>query len=493
MAMAMCLLPLSASATNGYFSHGYSPQQKALAGAGTAWATDAFAGSINPALLTQVGHRIDFSISLFMPVRYFRVENKPDLEPVTGAGLMQINHFNRNGDPFGKVRSENDLFVVPAFAISWRIDENAVWGIALYGNGGMNTEYARGAVTFANGNAPQLAGFTETCEGAFGGGENIGSPGAFNLCGNGASTASVGLMQLFIVPTYAHEFGALSVGISPMFAVQRFVATGLQAFAKFSKYPEHVSDQGASFSYGAGVRVGFTYEVTSWLHFGASYQSRIYMTKFDEYRGLFANGGAFDIPATYNIGIAILPTPNQRILIDYQHINYNAVESVGAPLEPNEFVNQCARPRLGFGGPVNENACLGGTHGPGFGWQDVAVYKFGYELELGNFTYRLGFSNNNQPIRGNQVLFNILAPGTTEYHYTAGLSWQVTDSLGLDLAIMYAPPKEVTGKNPLSHVEGGVASLLFGGPNFGTDPDDQDITIGMYQYEVTLGFHIIYD
>lgn len=101
IAVAACLLPLAAGATNGYFAHGYSAQQKGLAGAGTAWGSDAFVGSINPALLADVGHRLDASLSLFVPIRDYRVENNPTLEPLTGAGLVQVNALNRQGKPVG--------------------------------------------------------------------------------------------------------------------------------------------------------------------------------------------------------------------------------------------------------------------------------------------------------------------------------------------------------------------------------------------------------
>jgi long-chain fatty acid transport protein len=39
----------TASATNGYFAHGYSIKNKALAGAGTALPLDSLAASTNPA------------------------------------------------------------------------------------------------------------------------------------------------------------------------------------------------------------------------------------------------------------------------------------------------------------------------------------------------------------------------------------------------------------------------------------------------------------
>lgn len=477
------LLPCAAFATNGYFSAGYSATQKGMAGAGTALGGDAFVGSINPALLTDVGTRTDFNLSLFVPIRSYTAENGPNLTPLTGAGLLQVN-------PAPRERSLLNFFPIPGLAFSWRIDDDSVWGITLYGNGGLDTNYNNGTATFANGDATGLLGFSETCNGAFGGGRNIGPTGAFGLCGNRDPDPSVDIIQLFVVPTYARKWGRVSLGIAPIFAVQRFKATGLSAFARFSESPTRVSDNGADLSVGGGARVGINVEVFPWLRVGGSYQSRVYMTKFDKYAGLFNDQGQFDIPSNYNLGIALIPFARHRFVFDFQRINFNEVSSVGDKLDPNEFVNDCARPRLGFG-TERTAACLGGNDGPGFGWRDVPVFKFGYEYVGKKFDFRMGYSKSKQPIRSSEVLFNILAPATPEEHFTAGMTWHYSKNLGFDFAAVYVPGNTVRGKNPLSNVQGGATSLLLGGNNFGVDPNDQDIALRLKQFELTFGVNFL--
>lgn len=59
---AGCLAPGLASATNGYFHHGYGLKAKGMAGVGTAMAVDTFGGANNPASMVWVGNRIDFNI-----------------------------------------------------------------------------------------------------------------------------------------------------------------------------------------------------------------------------------------------------------------------------------------------------------------------------------------------------------------------------------------------------------------------------------------------
>jgi len=70
-------------ATNGYFAHGYSVKNKALAGAGTALPLDSLAASTNPAGMVFVGKRIDFGLTFFNPNREYTVKGNPSGFPGT--------------------------------------------------------------------------------------------------------------------------------------------------------------------------------------------------------------------------------------------------------------------------------------------------------------------------------------------------------------------------------------------------------------------------
>lgn len=493
--LVLLLLPLTAQATNGYFAHGYSASQRALGGAGTANPSDALISTINPAGTAFVDERWDLNLSLFVPLReYTAGESQPG---VLGLGVVGI-------EP-GTVESQHNLFAIPGFAFVKRLDDDITTvGLAVYGNGGLNTVYKQDESTasfFRAGSSGSpisslLGGLlgqapTESrCRGVFGGGAPAaGNADLLGFCGNSNGTASVDLIQLFVAPNISVKVSdKTAFGVSPIFAAQRFEAKGLQAFGAFSNSPDRVSDQGFDFSYGGGFRLGVQTELLPGLYAGASWQSRIRMSRFKKYEGLFAEQGDFDIPSTWNLGLALKPTPNQRILLDYQRINFNDIASVGLPLDPNRFINDCALPRL-TGSTAASPACLGADGGPGFGWQDISVVKVGYQYQQGDWKWRAGYSQTEQPIPSSEGLFNILAPGVVEKHYTVGTAWQANKKLGLDLSFMYAPPNPVKGKNPLSNVQ-----LLSGGQaiNAGTDDGDQDITLDMRQFELTMGVNYTY-
>ncbi len=397
LSTVLMLSPMVAQATNGYFAHGYGVRNKSMGGVGAALSQDAIAAAVNPAGMAFVDNRLDLELEMFSPHREYTVSGTPTLAP--GAFPLE-NGTRESGD---------DYFIVPTIGWNHRLDDTQTVGITVYGNGGMNTTYSN----FANSLCPP------------------GGSGTF--C---AGKTGIDLMQAFIAPSYAKSFfnQKFSLGIAPIFALQSFKAKGLNSFAPFSSDGGNLSNTGRDYSYGAGVRVGAQAEVLPNVKLGFSYKSRIFMSPFSYYQGLFAQQGDFDIPESFNGGIAWEVNDSLTTAFDVEHINYSSVESVGNPMLPNL-----------------QKAKLGGNNAAGFGWQDMTIYKFGVQWKQNqDWTWRGGFSYGKQPIQSSETLFNILAPGVQEWHITAGFSHELTKKDELSLGLMYSPTKTVSGANPLS-------------------------------------------
>lgn len=373
-----CLAIGQAQATEGYFSHGYGARNYSLGGAGVADSRDAMALAVNPAGLAKVKRQLQGSVTAFSPRREYST---------TGPGFVASS-----------AESDREFFPIPTVAYNHPLSEDSAIGIAMFGNGGMNTTY------------PNVA------NPACGGGSGI-------FCGG---KAGVDLIQAFVAVGYAHKFGALSLGVSPIFAVQRFKARGLSFFAPFSSDPANLSGRGYDFSVGGGVRVGAEWEVMEDLRLGASFQTKMYMSKFDKYAGLFEGGGAFDIPANVTAGVAYDITPNFTAMFDYKRIFYSDVDAVG----------NSSRIPLPFGS----------SGGPGFGWHDINIFKFGAEWRMDDaWTFRAGYAFNDNPIKSSDVTLNILAPGVTQHHITGGLAYKFNERHTVELAGMFAPNTRVSG------------------------------------------------
>lgn len=244
----------------------------------------------------------------------------------------------------------------------------------------------------------------------------------------------VNLSQMFVAPTYAVRLaGKHALGVTAIGAVQWFKAEGVGSFAPFSSAPLKLSNNDSSYSCAGGLRVGYLGDWSRHFSFGASDQTKIWMSAFDEYAGLFAEQGGFDIPASWLAGIAIKPTDGLDIAVDVQQVLYSDVLSVANPLMPSLM-----------------QAPLGSDGGAGFGWKDMTTVKGGVQLRAGEgWTWRAGYSWGEQPIPESEVLFNILAPGVIEQHLTFGFSRLVKGTQELSIAITRAFAKKVRGGNPL--------------------------------------------
>lgn len=385
----------SAYATNGYFAHGYSTKNKALAGAGVALPLDSLAASVNPAGMVFVGKRIDFGLALFNPNREYTVDGIPT-DPATVPGCPPACPF---GLAPGTVESDSRWFLIPSFGYNRPLDENSSVGISIYGNGGMNTDYDTN--TFWDPDS---------------------------------STTGVDLMQLFILPTYARKLHPKhAVGISAVLAYQSFEAKGLGMFGGFSSDASKLTNNDHEKSYGYGARIGYMGEVLPKLHLGASYQTKVFMTEFDDYAGLFAEEGGFDIPANWTIGLAYKATPALTFVADIQKIYYSEVDSISNSFLPNLMTSQ-----------------LGNNDGAGFGWENMTIYKIGVQWQKNeDLTLRVGYSFGEQPIPDSEVMFNIIAPGIIEQHATVGFTKVLDNNNEINFALTRAFSKSIKGPNPL--------------------------------------------
>ncbi|MCB1492623.1 MAG: outer membrane protein transport protein [Rhodobiaceae bacterium] len=399
-----------ASATDGYFQIGFGARQSALGGAGVADSRDAMAQSLNPAGIAGLPEQIQVGIGLFMPFRGY---------DATGPG------FVAPGGASGSVDSDANIFGIPNLAYVRPLTERATIGVSLYGNGGMNTTYGNEVNT------------------ACGGGVGV-------YCGG---KAGVDLMQAFLSLDLAYDFGPVKVGIAPTLAVQRFKARGLVAFSAISADPTNLTNNGYSYSFGGGLRGGIEWEVVPRLRIGLSGQTPMWMSKFDEYSGLFADKGSFDIPAAVTVGVAFDVLPELTLMADYEHIFYSSIDSIA---------NSSTAPAL-----------LGSKSGPGFGWDDVDVIKVGAEWRPNDkWTLRAGYAYATNPVNSSDVTFNILAPGIVQHHITAGGSYRITEKDTLELAGVFVPESTVSG------IE--VTPL---GPNPG-----RRIELNMHQFQLNVGW-----
>lgn len=474
------LFPLDVAAANGMNAPGTGVVQLGMAGAGTALASDASATLRNPAAGAWLGDSRTAELGIAIPDGGYRAGPR-------GAsatfGLLDL-------EP-GRNTSIQGIFPVPSFARNWRLDERSAvgWGISA---SGLKALSEGGSATLARG----LPTFEARCDGDYGGGKPL-SPvtDLSRLCGRGEAPLGVDLVQVLLSAHWAYRFApAMSVGFAPVLAAQRLEMLGLGAFAGFSNFPEQTTNRGADYSYGGGARVGLLLELVPGLGIGAAYQTRLYQTEFDRYRGAII-GGSLDFAPTINVGLQMHAVKGHRFFVDYEQIRYGDIKPLARGVEPQRFADECFVPRIltrNLDNPPSLGACLGGRSGPGFGWHTVHVYKVGYQGQRGNLAWRAGYSWGGNPEGRGQVLPATFAPAITDRHAALGLSFKLSPRLELGWALIYAIKNSVRELNTLSSA---TPTLLQGellSFDVGADEGDQFIEnhLSVWQTQFGLTWHL---
>lgn len=397
----------SAFATNGSFMIGSGAGSIGMGGVGVTSPQDSMCVGGNPACLGEfIQPQFDMGAGLFRPPR--------------SAALSTING---NGT---YVDSEVNLYLMPSMGFVWPFDDQLTVGIAALPAGG-------GGVTFPPGRG---IGPTSPINNNFFGSDNY---------------VGTDLVQLIVPITAAYKVNETNtVGASIVPARQRFLAQGLKfQFGGWSSDIEHMSDNGHDFANGLGARIGWMgYYFDRRVTLGATYATKVYMQKFEQYKGLFAERGSFDIPSNFAFGIGVKPVENLTVALDWEKIQYSDVPA---------FANS-GPDSLGLYTPTTCPPCgpdsLGNPQGAGFGWKDQIVWKMGVAYKPNdNWTLRAGYNYGKMPIDKDQLLFSVLATATTEKHYTAGFTYNLGEQsiLGfgseglLTFAWMYAPNTRVEG------------------------------------------------
>ena len=416
IALAITMAPSLAIATNGYFLPGFGFRSQGMGGVGIAYGRDSLSTAANPANAANTGMRGDLGVGIFNPERHAKVYND-------GVGFGSFGFY-------GDTESDSRYFIVPEMGFTMPLDDRLHIGLAVVGNGGMNTTYPENFFSYLDA-VPERD-----------------------------KKVGVDMMQLLVPISVAYKVNEdHTLGASLVLAETRFRAYGLEAFHEFdvnvgfpiTSDPDHLTGNGFDYSYGAGVRLGWLGDfMDDRLTVGLTYASKAYMTKFDKYRGLFAGQGDFDIPENYGIGIAIKPLKNLVIAADIVRINYNDVKAIGnrgpgtsVPVPGNDLsgaIPSILEDRLTDNDGASSTE-LGNDEGMGFGWNNQTVYKLGVQYGVNKrLQVRAGYNYGKSPIPDDQVTFNLLAPATVEKHYSVGFTYRANDNLEVTGTYMYAAP-----------------------------------------------------
>ncbi|MGE5027423.1 MAG: OmpP1/FadL family transporter [Betaproteobacteria bacterium] len=433
--------PQSVSATNGMNMEGYGAMALGMGGASMAYDNGTAAMMNNPATLAMMdeGTRLDLALGFLAP----------QVKSSAGGSTSRSSADFFGGPAFGWVRKQNGL----------------LFGIGMYGQGGMGTEYGSDSI-FSNpaGQAPtpSLVNRSEVSVG------RVIFPLAYDVNPNlkiGGSVDYVWAGMDLKMAVNGASFLQMAGGTSPMAS-----ASGplVGAFAGmmgggagqigavnwgYFDFSNQNGFTGQAVGTGYAGKIGFTYKLDRKTTIGATYHSKTRLNDLEAQNATVSfnvdiNSGPtnlaipvsgkmavkdFQWPETYGLGIAYEASERWMLAADYKRINW-AVVMKNFQMEFTPIGN------TGMAAAFNGLPMNVVFHQD---WDDQHVLMLGAAYRMTDtLTLRGGLNMANNPVP--DTYLNALFPATIKNHVTAGLGYVNGKKSHLDLAFSYAPKVTAT-------------------------------------------------
>jgi long-chain fatty acid transport protein len=412
LAVAVGLAALPAWATNGMNMEGYGPISTGMGGASQAFDHGTAALAQNPAtlaLMEGTGARLDLALGVLGPDVTSRM-------------------------PGMRAKSSATSFTMPAVGYARR-DGAFTYGIGLFAQGGMGTEY--GGDTFL------AAGSGQTVRSELGVGRVL-----FPLAWQATPDLAVGATLDFMwagldmrMAAPASQLGQMVTGASgnlggALQAALPNLPANAWARIDFSNSNEF---SGSASSTGWAAKLGLVYKARPDVTLGASYQLKSSLKDMRTSRtGASLNVMGFPAadtgritvenfqwPATSAIGAAWQATPSVLLAADVKLIEWSGVMK--------NF--QLRYDSAGMGGSVSFALPQN--------WKNQTVLNLGMAYAVNSqLTLRAGYNGASNPIP--DALVNPLFPATVEKHYTLGAGYRFSPTSEFNGALTLAPKASVT-------------------------------------------------
>ncbi len=406
LAVALLAAPGLSHATNGMLMEGYGPIATGSGGASMASDNGTAGMANNPATLGLMsqGARLDVAVGQLGP------------KVASQAGPM-------NAD------SSANSFLMPAFGYTRRSDSGLVWGVGMFAQGGMGTEYGADSFLAMGSGAPVRS--------ELGVGRII-LPLAMNLNSDlvvGGSLDYVWSNLDLRMAASGAQLGGMVTSASGNLG-SALPAMGGAAWTRID-FSDTSSYSGAASSSGYAAKLGVLYKARSDLSLGASWHSRTQLQNMQtsaqgaqlSAQGGFSDSGRmtvdnFQFPAQVGAGVAWQSSPALQLVADIKRIYWSDVMDAF----------RMRYDSAGMGGSVSFAMP---QH-----WNDQTVTQLGASWRMSEaLVLRGGLNLSTNPVPDNYV--NPLFPAIVERHYTAGVGYSLGSAGDVNFAATLAPEVKV--------------------------------------------------
>ncbi|MDO9009286.1 MAG: outer membrane protein transport protein [Thiobacillus sp.] len=392
-----------AYATNGMNVEGFGPIASSLGGASMAYDNGAAAMMNNPATL-GLGAEGD-TVSLM------------------------IGYLGPDVSVVGEKSSGGDAYYMPA--AGWtRKSGSLTYGVGMFAQGGMGTEYARG-----------VDGLPERSE--LGVGRLI-APLVYNVSPKLSIGGSVDFVWAMLDLQMAMPIASMANLITEPGNGTIGGALGGMITAGYDNarldYSDDSDYSGKAKGHGFAGKIGFTYKISDTVNVGGTYHSKTSLGDLET-----GSVGAsmivtdtvnptqtvpgkisvrdFQWPETFGLGVAVQASPEWMFAADWKRINWRDV------MKSFTMTYTAMGDSVTFALPQN--------------WENQDVLQLGLAYKAtAALTLRAGASFSDSPVPDSTL--NYLFPAIVKNHYMAGLGYAINDRSGVDFSLQFAPEVEQT-------------------------------------------------
>lgn len=404
---ALCLAQGSAWATNGMNMEGFGPISTGMGGASQA-IDHGTAGVVqNPATLALMGEgsRFDAAVGLLGP------------------------NVRSSMPGFGSAKSGGTSYAMPGLGFAKRSGA-LTYGVAVFAQGGMGTEYAANSFLAAGSGQPVRSEL---------GVGRVMLPVAYQVSPDLAVGATLDFMWAGLDMRMAlsgAQLGGLVTGASGNLGAA-LPSLGGAPWARID-FSNSSDFTGKASSTGWSGKFGLVFKASPVLTLGASYQLQSSLSDMKtsasgaslSAAGGFADRGRitvldFQWPATWAVGLSWQATPALLLAADVKRLQWSSVM--------NDF--KLRYDSTGMGGSVSFALPQR--------WNNQTVTNLGLAYSVNNaLTLRGGVNLASNPIP--DAFVNPLFPATVEKHYTLGVGYRLAKAHELNASLTLAPNSRVT-------------------------------------------------
>jgi len=264
-----------AHATNGMRMIGFGPVQNSMGGVGVGATLDAASVLSNPAGMSELGGRVDFGATYFLPTVKYSASGIDAAAPQPGL-------VNQPGVTF---TSDKGASPIPAFGLVIPIDEQWTFGIGAYGVAGMGVDYAR------------------------------------NLY---SSTTFTGYQQMRFTPGVSYKLNdmfSFGLTLNGMWAT-----TEWNVASAFGQSP-HM----AASAFGLGATLGVKATPIKMLTIGLAYETKSFFQDFAYNTPAGVDKLTFNQPGVLTLGAAVRPLEMLLVAADVEWIDWGSTNGANLP------------------------------------------------------------------------------------------------------------------------------------------------------------------